>query len=64
MANGQSLIIQSTRIQGSIVQLCGERVMLENDPAALYGVETKALTRDDRRPQGEKIAYRLCVSTR
>lgn len=42
-------LIPLARIQGAILQLRGERVMLDADLAMLYGVETKALTRAVRR---------------
>ena len=36
-------IIPAERIEGMILQLRGQKVMLDRDLAALYGVETKAL---------------------
>lgn len=45
---GESLIPQQ-RIERSILLIRGEKVMLDNDLADLYEVETKALTRAVRR---------------
>jgi len=47
--SSDDMLIPLERIQGSIIQLRGERVMLDADLAMLYGVETKALTRAVRR---------------
>jgi hypothetical protein len=38
-------IIPAERIEGMILQLRGQKVMLDRDLASLYGVETKALKR-------------------
>ncbi len=38
-------LIPAKRIEGMILQLRGQKVMLDLDLAALYGVETKALKR-------------------
>ncbi len=42
-------VIPMARIEKAILQLRGERVMLDSDLAELYGVETKVLTRAVRR---------------
>ena len=42
-------IIPAGRIEGMILQLRGQKVMLDRDLAALYGVETKALKRAVKR---------------
>ena len=50
------------RIEGSILLLRGEKVLLDADLADLYGVETKALTRAVRRNQDrfpEDFAFQL-----
>ena len=39
----QSDLIPAERIEASIYSIRGERVMLDRDLAALYGVETKVL---------------------
>ena len=44
-----SEIIPAERIEGMILQLRGQKVMLDRDLAALYGVETKALKRAVKR---------------
>jgi len=41
--NGNDMLIPLERIQGAIIQMRGERVMLDNDLASLYGVETRVL---------------------
>jgi hypothetical protein len=38
-------VIPAERIEGMILQLRGQKVMLDRDLAALYGVETKVLKR-------------------
>jgi len=43
--NSDATLIPLERIQGSIIQFRGERVMLDADLATLFGVETGALTR-------------------
>lgn len=48
MKSAQSLI-PAERIDGAILLIRGQKVMLDRDLAALYGVETKALTRAIRR---------------
>lgn len=45
----QNDLIPLSHIQSAIIQLRGERVMLDADLANLYGVETKVLTRAIRR---------------
>jgi hypothetical protein len=45
----QSGLIPAERIEASIYSIRGERVMLDRDLAALYGVETKMLKRAVRR---------------
>jgi len=47
MTSEQSVryIIPVERIEGAVLELRGERVMLDADLAAIYGVETKALIR-------------------
>jgi len=47
--NDDNMLIPLERIQGAILQLRGERIMLDSDLARLYGVETKVLTRAVRR---------------
>ncbi len=42
-------LIPSERIEGMILQIRGQKVMLDRDLAALYGVETKALKRAVKR---------------
>jgi hypothetical protein len=42
-------LIPAERIEGMILQLRGQKVMLDMDLAALYGVETKALKRAVKR---------------
>lgn len=42
-------LIPAERIEGMILQLRGQKVMLDRDLAALYGVETKALKRAVKR---------------
>ncbi len=42
-------IIPAERIEGMILQLRGQKVMLDRDLATLYGVETKALKRAVKR---------------
>jgi hypothetical protein len=44
-----ALPVQVRRIEQSILQLRGHRVMLDTDLAALYGIETKALVRAVKR---------------
>jgi len=45
-------MIPVERIEGAILELRGERVMLDADLAAVYGVETKALVRAVKRNAG------------
>ena len=45
----QPNLIPTERIESSIYSIRGERVMLDRDLAALYGVETTALTRAVKR---------------
>jgi len=49
MMNKESAIVPMARIEKAIIQLRGEKVMLDADLAELYGVETGALTRAVRR---------------
>jgi len=42
-------LIPAERIEGAILLIRGQKVMLDRDLAALYGVETKSLTRAVRR---------------
>ena len=42
-------LISAERIEGMILQIRGQKVMLDRDLAALYGVETKALKRAVKR---------------
>ncbi|MGH9447251.1 MAG: ORF6N domain-containing protein, partial [Terriglobia bacterium] len=44
-----SFVIPRERIEGRILLIRGEKVMLDADLAELYGVETKALNRAVRR---------------
>jgi len=36
-------LVPAPRIERCILEICGERVILDAEPAALYGVPTKAL---------------------
>jgi hypothetical protein len=47
--NDKSLLIQPEQIQQVILLIRGQRVMLDRDLAALYGVETKNLNKAVRR---------------
>ena len=47
--NNKSSLIQPEQIQQVIVIIRGQRVMLDRDLAALYGVETKNLNKAVRR---------------
>jgi hypothetical protein len=42
-------LIPTERIEGMILQIRGQKVMLDRDLALLYGVETKALKRAVKR---------------
>lgn len=42
-------LVQSEQIEQAVLLICGQRVMLDRDLAALYGVETKHLNRAVRR---------------
>jgi len=44
-----SEMIPAERIEGMILQLRGQKVMLDRDLAALYGVETRALNQAVKR---------------
>ena len=44
-------LVPAERIEQSILLIRGEKVLLDSDLAALYGVDTKALTRAIRRNQ-------------
>jgi len=46
---GETALIPLERIEGLILLIRGQKVMLDADLAALYGVETKALTRAMKR---------------
>jgi len=48
MSSGE-MLIPLERIQGSIFQIRGERIMLDADLARLYGVETKVLVQAVKR---------------
>lgn len=48
MARSRS-IVQAERIEGAILLLRGQRVLLDSDLAVFYGVETKALVRAAKR---------------
>ncbi len=55
--NGPGYLVPVERIEGSILSIRGERVMLDADLAAVYGVTTKALNQAvkrnrDRFPEG------------
>lgn len=55
-------LIYLTRIESTILELRGERVILDADLAALYGVETKRLNEQVKRNAsrfGDKYAFRL-----
>ncbi len=41
--NGQTGVIPVERIERAILSIRGEKVMLDNDLAELYGVDTKVL---------------------
>lgn len=41
----QPPLLQPAQIEQSILLICGQRVMLDRDLAALYGVETKNLNK-------------------
>ena len=43
--NSQTQLVQPERIEQAILLIRGQRVMLDRDLAALYGVETKTLNR-------------------
>src|SRR5262245_54827853 len=45
----ESILIPSERIEQSIYLMRGEKVMLDRDLAALYGIETKSLKRAVKR---------------
>jgi len=47
--SSDDMLIPLERIQGSIFQMHGERVMLDADLATLYGVETKVLVQAVKR---------------
>ena len=47
--NDQTTVIQPERIEEAILLVRGQRVMLDRDLAALYGVETKNLNKAVRR---------------
>jgi hypothetical protein len=49
MATTRSAVIDSNAIMSNILVIRGHRVLLDSDLAALYQVETKALTRAVRR---------------
>jgi hypothetical protein len=49
MAKQQSSLIPAERIERAIIVIRGEKVMLDSDPAALYGVPTKHLLQAVRR---------------
>ncbi len=49
MTEARSDIIPAERIEGMILQLRGQKVMLDRDLAALYGIETKVLKRAVKR---------------
>lgn len=51
MTQGRTLV-PSERIERKILLLRGQKVMLDSDLAELYGVETRALTRQVRRNRG------------
>jgi hypothetical protein len=50
--NGPGYLVPIERIEGSILSIRGERVMLDADLAVLYGVTTKALNQAVRRNPG------------
>src|ERR1700692_1441485 len=52
MATTRSAVIDSNAIMSNILVIRGHRVLLDSDLAALYQVETKALTRSVRRNAG------------
>ena len=47
--NDQTSLLQPERIEQAILLIRGQRVMLDRDLAALYGVETKNLNKAVRR---------------
>jgi len=47
--DGQTSLIPVERIEGAILSIRGEKVMLDSDLAELYGVETKALNQAVKR---------------
>jgi len=47
--SSDDMLIPLERIQGSIFQMRGERIMLDADLATLYGVETKVLVQAVKR---------------
>jgi hypothetical protein len=47
--NGPGYMVPIERIEGAILEIRGQRVMLDADLAAIYGVETKMLVRAVRR---------------
>jgi phage regulator Rha-like protein len=47
--DGQTSLVQVERIERAILSIRGEKVMLDNDLAELYGVETKALNQAVKR---------------
>jgi len=49
MAKKKASLVPKERIEQSILLIRGHKVMLDNDLAAMYGVETKALTRAVKR---------------
>ena len=58
MATTRSAVIDSNAIMRNILVIRGHRVLLDSDLAALYQVETKALTRTVRRnADGDQSGY-------
>jgi hypothetical protein len=47
--SGPGYLVPVERIEGAILEIRGERVMLDADLAAIYGVETKELVRAVKR---------------
>lgn len=46
---GEVTVVAADAVQGKVLVIRGHQVMLDEDLASLYGVETKALTRAVRR---------------
>ena len=60
--NDKSLLIQPEQTQQVILLIRGQRVMLDRDLAALYGVETKNLNKAVRRNL-DRFPTDLCFSS-